>query len=84
MAATSMAAFMLTACARTDVPVSTPSPVPPAIAKAAAGQAPVETDAAKSADVDPTVSALTAELFYELLLGELSARSGDPGAAYGL
>ncbi|MBU1359108.1 MAG: tetratricopeptide repeat protein [Gammaproteobacteria bacterium] len=84
VAATSMAAFMLTACAQTDVPVSSPSPVPPAIAKAAAAQAPVKTDAAKSADADPTVSALTAELFYELLLGELSARSGDPGAAYGL
>jgi len=27
---------------------------------------------------------MTAELFYEVLLGELSARSGDPGSGYGL
>lgn len=29
-------------------------------------------------------TALTAELFYELLLGEMTARSGDPGTGYNL
>src|ERR1035437_6016677 len=29
-------------------------------------------------------SALSSELFYQLLLGELDARSGEPGAAYSL
>jgi len=29
-------------------------------------------------------SALTSELFYQLLLGELNARNGEPGAAYSL
>ncbi len=46
-------------------------PVKPA-AKAGKDKAPVQP------------SALTAELFYEVLMGELSARSGDPGAGYAL
>ena len=29
-------------------------------------------------------SALTAELFYEILMGEMTARSGDPGSGYAL
>ncbi len=32
----------------------------------------------------PTNSALGSELFYQLLLGELNAREGEPGAAYSL
>jgi tetratricopeptide (TPR) repeat protein len=32
----------------------------------------------------PQTSALTAELFYEVLIGELTARSGDPGSGYAL
>jgi len=37
-----------------------------------------------SADDPPAQSALTDELFYELLLGELNANSGDPTAGYSL
>ncbi|RZL86679.1 MAG: tetratricopeptide repeat protein, partial [Variovorax sp.] len=32
----------------------------------------------------PQASALSASLFYELLVGELTARSGDPGSGYAL
>src|SRR5674476_500649 len=34
--------------------------------------------------VAPANSALSSELFYQLLLGELNARGGEPGAAYSL
>jgi len=42
--------------------------------------------AAQPEDATPpaTPSALTSELFYELLAGEISAQSGDPGAGYAL
>ncbi len=41
--------------------------------------------AARPAEDRPVhVSALTAELFYEVLMGELSTRSGDPGAGFAL
>ncbi|WP_296528853.1 tetratricopeptide repeat protein [Rhodoferax sp.] len=33
---------------------------------------------------EPKSSALSSELFYQLLLGELNARGGEPGAAYSL
>lgn len=33
---------------------------------------------------EPITSAMDSELFYELLLGELNAREGEPGAAYSL
>ena len=36
------------------------------------------------ADAEGKASALTAELFYEVLIGEITARSGDPGAGYAL
>jgi tetratricopeptide (TPR) repeat protein len=32
----------------------------------------------------PQPSALTADLFYEILMGEMTARSGDPGSGYAL
>ncbi len=35
-------------------------------------------------DAAPETSALTAELFYELLLGEMNLNSGDPGTAFAL
>jgi tetratricopeptide (TPR) repeat protein len=35
-------------------------------------------------DAPPEASALDGELFYQLLLGELNARGGEPGAAYSL
>lgn len=41
--------------------------------------------AAKPAgDPEAQRSALTAELFYEILMGEMTARSGDPGSGYAL
>ncbi|MDM0105043.1 tetratricopeptide repeat protein [Variovorax sp. J22R24] len=48
---------------------------------------PAVTPAAASSGTDKSEaqpSAMTAELFYEVLMGELTARSGDPGAGYGL
>ncbi len=41
-----------------------------------------QTQSGKAAE--PTTSALSSELFYQLLLGELNARGGEPGAAYSL
>jgi tetratricopeptide (TPR) repeat protein len=35
-------------------------------------------------DTPPEVSAMDGELFYQLLLGELNARGGEPGAGYSL
>jgi tetratricopeptide (TPR) repeat protein len=41
--------------------------------------------AAKAAsEPAPQPSALTADLFYEILMGEMTARSGDPGSGYAL
>nr|WP_230558913.1 tetratricopeptide repeat protein [Variovorax paradoxus] len=41
--------------------------------------------AAKPAsEPDARPSALTSELFYEILMGEMTARSGDPGSGYAL
>ncbi len=53
---------------------------PPAAAPA---RPPARTTAARtSADPAPLSSALSADGFFEILMGELSARSGDPGAGY--
>jgi tetratricopeptide (TPR) repeat protein len=59
---------------------------------AACAQAPAQTpkpatsDAAadKAAAAEVPVSALDSELFYELLLGELNSRSGEPGTGFSL
>ncbi|MBO9513913.1 MAG: tetratricopeptide repeat protein [Variovorax sp.] len=51
-------------------------PAPPAVTPAA------RADSEKKEEVQP--SAMTAELFYEVLMGELNARGGDPGGGYGL
>ena len=40
--------------------------------------------AVQRAEEQDRVSALTAELFYEVLMGELTARTGDPGSGYAL
>ena len=46
---------------------------------------PVTTLAAAKPREEPVrPSAMTAELFYEVLMGELTARSGDPGSGYAL
>jgi len=84
--AVSLALLSLTAIAQPD-PAAPNSPAPivdPAMppAKAPAITAP----AAKALPeaVPAQASALTAELFYEVLLGELSTRSGKPGDGYAL
>ncbi|QNK69305.1 tetratricopeptide repeat protein [Variovorax sp. PAMC26660] len=38
----------------------------------------------QASDPIPQPSALTADLFYEILMGEMTARSGDPGSGYAL
>jgi len=49
----------------------------PAMAQTTSGNA-------ASTSANPTSSALDGELFYQLLLGELNARSNEPGAGYAL
>jgi hypothetical protein len=38
----------------------------------------------KPAEPPPVPSAMTSQIFYEVLMGELTLRSGDPGAGYAL
>ena len=64
------AASMLPAMAQT--PAQSTAPAPPAELE--------DTDAAASDDA----AALNAELFYELLLGEMTTSRGDPGTGYAL
>ncbi len=70
---------------QTGEPASSEPPAPglqPAAAAAAptrTAAAPLPTDGQKAQP-----SALTAELFYEILVGELAAGSDDPGSGYGL
>lgn len=71
-------------------PVGTPAPASPTspgqiIERKAPPGAPGNAAATrKQADNSPALSsAMTAELFYEVLVGEMSVRS-DPGAAYGM
>lgn len=67
-----------------------PAAVPPAAAPTS--PAPIiertppvtDADAKPPADGGAKASALTAELFYEVLVGEITARGGDPGAGYAL
>jgi predicted Zn-dependent protease len=70
-AAAFLALIALAAQGQPQPPAPLVDPAPPAAAP----------ESAKAAPAQP--SAMTADLFYEVLLGELSARS-DPGAAYGL
>ena len=73
---------------------TSPGAAPPAVAPAAepTSPAPIVDPAAKplvAKDAKQTKnssqsSALTATLFYEVLIGELTARGGDPGAGYAL
>ncbi|MFS2100628.1 tetratricopeptide repeat protein [Variovorax sp. Varisp85] len=45
---------------------------------------PKGTAAKAASEPAPQPSALTADLFYEILMGEMTARSGDPGSGYAL
>ncbi|WP_431273920.1 tetratricopeptide repeat protein [Variovorax ureilyticus] len=85
LAAAAFAALVaLAAQAQTDpaAPAAPTSPTP--IIEPAE---PAATPAATAAEADkPAVqpSAMTADLFYEVLMGELNARGGDPGGGYSL
>ncbi|SCX74635.1 tetratricopeptide repeat protein [Variovorax sp. EL159] len=57
--------------------IERPAPPKPAVRAKA-------TTAKQAADPTPQQSALTADLFYEILMGEMTARSGDPGSGYAL
>ncbi len=45
---------------------------------------PAQAPSATASDAEPITSALDAELFYQLLLGELNARGEEPAAAFSL
>ena len=89
------ASLVLLACAvqaQTSDPASPKSPAPiierptsprgtrPAPTPAAAKP----TDAKLASESIAQPSALTAELFYEILMGEMTTRAGDPGSGYAL
>ncbi|MDM0077142.1 tetratricopeptide repeat protein [Variovorax sp. J2P1-59] len=83
-AAAFLALTGLAAQAQTEPPAPAAPTSPAPIIEPAA---PAVTPAAVSGDTDKSEaqpSAMTAELFYEVLMGELTARSGDAGSGYGL
>ncbi len=89
--AASISLMLIAAAAQGQTsPGATPLAVPPAaqptspapIVEPAAK--PPASGAAKETKASPQPSALTATLFYEVLMGELTARGGDPGAGYAL
>jgi predicted Zn-dependent protease len=55
-----------------------------ALAQPACAQSPAKTEAVTEADAAAIQTALDAELFYQLLLGELNARGTEPAAGYSL
>ncbi|WP_062365548.1 tetratricopeptide repeat protein [Variovorax paradoxus] len=84
---------VLLACAahaQSSDPAAPRSPAPiierPAPSRPGTKPAPAAAAAAAKPAGDPEAqrSALTAELFYEILMGEMTARSGDPGSGYAL
>jgi len=77
----SLALLSLTAIAQPD-PAAPGSPAP--IVEPAAPLVNAPTPTPTDSPVPAQASALTAELFYEVLLGELSARSGNAGDGYAL
>jgi tetratricopeptide (TPR) repeat protein len=90
------ASLVLLACAvqaQTSDPAAPKSPAPiierptPSRPGTRPAPAPAAKPAdAKSASSEPAAqpSALTAQLFYEILMGEMTTRSGDPGSGYAL
>jgi tetratricopeptide (TPR) repeat protein len=81
------AAFLTLAVVAAQAQPQTPAPAAPTspapIIEPAAP--PVTTPAAAAQRQEQArASALTAELFYEVLMGELTARTGDPGSGYAL
>jgi tetratricopeptide (TPR) repeat protein len=86
------ASLVLLACAvqaQTSDPAAPDSPAPiierPVPSRPSPARPATRPAAAKPAGEDTAQpSALTAELFYEILMGEMTARSGDPGSGYAL
>jgi len=82
-AAMSVALLSLTAVAQPDpaTPDSAAPVINPAVplAPSPAAEAPVD-----AAEAPAQPSAMTAEMFYEVLLGELTTRGGDPGDGFAL
>lgn len=76
-----LAALAVQAQPGTPVPAAPTSPAP--IIEPAAPAATTPAAAVQRAE-KAQASALTAELFYEVLMGELTARTGDPGSGYAL
>ncbi|BEP37232.1 tetratricopeptide repeat protein [Variovorax sp. V59] len=76
--------------AQSSDPAAPKGPAPaierPAPSRPGTRPAPAAAAAAAKPAGDPEAqpSALTAELFYEILMGEMTARSGDPGSGYAL
>ncbi|WP_184530426.1 tetratricopeptide repeat protein [Variovorax sp. Sphag1AA] len=83
LAAAALTALVaLAAQAQTEPPApAAPTSPAPIIQPAEPAVTPAAAPADKS-EVQP--SALTADLFYEVLMGELNARGGDPGGGYSL
>ncbi|NVM87111.1 tetratricopeptide (TPR) repeat protein [Variovorax sp. SG517] len=85
-AAASLALLACAANAQSSDPAAPVSPIPaierPAQSRPAARPRPAA--AKEAAEPAPLQSALTADLFYEILMGEMTARSGDPGSGYAL
>ncbi|WP_093132511.1 MULTISPECIES: tetratricopeptide repeat protein [unclassified Variovorax] len=87
-AAASLALMACAVHAQTSDPAAPASPAP-VIERSAPAKPPARPrvvaaakPAAEAVVVEP--SALTADLFYEILMGELTTRSGDPGSGYAL
>ncbi len=83
------ASLVLLACAvhaQTTDPAAPTSPAPVIERSAPAKPAirPRAVAAKAAAEPAPQPSALTADLFYEILMGEMTTRSGDPGSGYAL
>ncbi|WP_395317284.1 tetratricopeptide repeat protein [Variovorax sp. UC74_104] len=85
-AAASLALLACAVQAQSSDPAAPTSPIPaierPAQSRPAARPRPAA--AKEAAEPAPLQSALTADLFYEILMGEMTARSGDPGSGYAL
>lgn len=83
------ASLVLLACAvnaQTSDPAAPNSPAPIIERNAPPRPAvrPRTTAPKPASEPAPQPSALTADLFYEILMGEMTARSGDPGSGYAL
>ena len=83
------ASLVLLACAvhaQTSDPAAPNSPAPVIERNAPSRPAvrPRTTAPKPASEPAPQPSALTADLFYEILMGEMTARSGDPGSGYAL